>query len=232
LTGCYHLGNGHRLYSPGQMRYLSPDLLSPFGKGGFNAYAYCAADPVNHIDPSGKFLAALGSIAASRATTIAAYAGLNLAAWITRAQNPAGVWGLRQLAVETLLVTTGVGILFTGSPRLQPVGLGLVTAGNVTSIAKSAITIGRTLANGFREAASAVGDNVRSVFGTQREQTQTTSSTSSPDPSLPIPTVSGPTHHVLIDMSRDNVRIEMSTTVSDLRGSGSSSPDLSQTTHL
>jgi hypothetical protein len=36
------------------MRFLSPDQLSPFGWGGLNAYAYCAGDPVNHSDPSGK----------------------------------------------------------------------------------------------------------------------------------------------------------------------------------
>ncbi|KPZ22499.1 RHS repeat-associated core domain-containing protein, partial [Pseudomonas syringae group genomosp. 3] len=30
-----------------------PDSLSPFGKGGLNAYAYCAGDPVNRSDPSG-----------------------------------------------------------------------------------------------------------------------------------------------------------------------------------
>ena len=37
------------------MRFNSPDTLSPFGKGGINAYAYCAGDPVNRSDPSGRF---------------------------------------------------------------------------------------------------------------------------------------------------------------------------------
>ncbi|WP_147458691.1 RHS repeat-associated core domain-containing protein, partial [Pseudomonas savastanoi] len=35
------------------MRFNSPDSLSPFGKGGMNAYAYCAGDPVNRSDPTG-----------------------------------------------------------------------------------------------------------------------------------------------------------------------------------
>jgi len=35
------------------MRFTSPDGLSPFGKGGRNAYAYCEADPMNNVDPSG-----------------------------------------------------------------------------------------------------------------------------------------------------------------------------------
>ena len=50
----YLLGNGHRLYSPSVMRFLSSDSLSPFGAGGINAYAYCAGDPVNYHDPSGR----------------------------------------------------------------------------------------------------------------------------------------------------------------------------------
>jgi len=54
LTGNYPLGNGHRFYSPTLMRFLRPDNLSPFGRGGMNAYAYCFGDPVNHRDPSGQ----------------------------------------------------------------------------------------------------------------------------------------------------------------------------------
>ncbi|UXH38579.1 RHS repeat-associated core domain-containing protein [Pseudomonas promysalinigenes] len=51
----YALGNGHRLYRPELMRFLSPDTISPFGAGGVNAYAYCTGDPVNLQDPSGRF---------------------------------------------------------------------------------------------------------------------------------------------------------------------------------
>ncbi|MBA1187899.1 RHS repeat-associated core domain-containing protein [Pseudomonas entomophila] len=52
--GGYLLGNGHRAYQPALRRFLSADVLSPFGAGGINAYAYCANDPVNHQDPSGR----------------------------------------------------------------------------------------------------------------------------------------------------------------------------------
>ena len=52
-TGRYLLGNGQRTYNPALMRFQSPDSLSPFGKGGLNAYAYCLGDPVNGQDPSG-----------------------------------------------------------------------------------------------------------------------------------------------------------------------------------
>lgn len=52
-TGCYALGNGYRMYNPTLERFCSPDNLSPFGKGGLNAYMYCAGDPVNRVDPTG-----------------------------------------------------------------------------------------------------------------------------------------------------------------------------------
>lgn len=54
-TGNYPLGNGHRFYSPTLMRFITPDTLSPFSKGGINVYVYCGADPVNRHDPSGAF---------------------------------------------------------------------------------------------------------------------------------------------------------------------------------
>lgn len=53
ITGHYLLGNGYRAYNPVLMRLNSPDNLSPFGRGGINAYGYCGADPVNRVDPSG-----------------------------------------------------------------------------------------------------------------------------------------------------------------------------------
>ncbi|BBP61977.1 RHS repeat-associated core domain-containing protein [Pseudomonas sp. St316] len=55
VTGHYLLGNGYRGFNPVLMRFNSPDSWSPFGEGGLNAYAYCAGDPRNWIDPSGHF---------------------------------------------------------------------------------------------------------------------------------------------------------------------------------
>jgi RHS repeat-associated protein len=54
VTGHYLLGNGYRSFNPLSMRFNSPDSLSPFGKGGVNAYVYCVGDPINRTDPQGR----------------------------------------------------------------------------------------------------------------------------------------------------------------------------------
>jgi RHS repeat-associated protein len=54
VTGHYLLGNGHRAFNPALMQFIGPDMLSPFGKGGLNTYAYCLRDPINNLDPSGN----------------------------------------------------------------------------------------------------------------------------------------------------------------------------------
>jgi RHS repeat-associated protein len=56
ITGHYLLGNGYRAFNPVLMRFNNPDSLSPFDEGGINAYAYCAGDPVNLVDPTGHSL--------------------------------------------------------------------------------------------------------------------------------------------------------------------------------
>jgi RHS repeat-associated protein len=53
LTGHYLLGS-YRVFDLVLMRFISPDSLSPFGKGGLNSYAYCLGDPVNWNDPTGN----------------------------------------------------------------------------------------------------------------------------------------------------------------------------------
>lgn len=73
LTNYYMLGNGHRGLH--QHVFLSPDELSPFGRGGINTYAYSTGDPINYIDPSGRFIL-LKALAASISTMAGAFSGL------------------------------------------------------------------------------------------------------------------------------------------------------------
>lgn len=65
MRGIYLLGNGYRVFNTKLMRFHTPDSLSPFHVGGVNAYAYCAADPINHTDPSGHTRIRSGSFSAS-----------------------------------------------------------------------------------------------------------------------------------------------------------------------
>ncbi|WP_081263215.1 RHS repeat-associated core domain-containing protein [Pseudomonas putida] len=53
--GCYLPGNGYRPYNPALLRFHSPDRWSPFERGGLNPYAYCSGDPVNAVDPTGRW---------------------------------------------------------------------------------------------------------------------------------------------------------------------------------
>ncbi|PYH93982.1 hypothetical protein BO71DRAFT_441327 [Aspergillus ellipticus CBS 707.79] len=55
ITGWYHLGQGHRVYSPNLQLFLQPDTWSPFTSGEINPYAYCLGDPINRADPSGHW---------------------------------------------------------------------------------------------------------------------------------------------------------------------------------
>ena len=53
LSCSYLLGMGYRSYSPVLMRFASPDVDSPFDRGGLNPYAFVLGDPVNYSDPDG-----------------------------------------------------------------------------------------------------------------------------------------------------------------------------------
>ena len=61
-SGLYLLGNGYRAYLPALGRFTLPDGVSPFGRGGLNAYVYCGGDPVNRLDSKGASWAMLGKV--------------------------------------------------------------------------------------------------------------------------------------------------------------------------
>ncbi|PHN57132.1 hypothetical protein AO275_03715 [Pseudomonas viridiflava] len=110
VTGHYLLGNGYRAFNPTLMRFNSPDSLSPFGKGGLNAYAYCAGNPVNRIDPTGQMsFISLGAIAGLILTT--AGIGATVAGGVTKESNP-------ELSMPLIIagsVTAALGVAVLGS---------------------------------------------------------------------------------------------------------------------
>jgi len=61
VTGWYLLGNGYRPFIPVLMCFTSPDSVSPFGKGGLNAYTYCLGNPIKFSDPSGHSIASIAA---------------------------------------------------------------------------------------------------------------------------------------------------------------------------
>ena len=95
VTRHYHLGNGYRQFNPVLMRFNSPDSMSPFGKGGFNAYSYCGADPINRSDPTGHsalFVLLLGGVSVAAAGVVTSVVGtiidnptVKTAGWIAAA---------------------------------------------------------------------------------------------------------------------------------------------------
>lgn len=103
-TGWYHLGNGHRVYNPVLMRFHSPDRLSPFGKGGLNAYVYCVGDPVNFTDPTGQVPEWLQPI-----LTIGLHVGIIAATVVTAVMAPPA--GLALWAARISLVGSPVAIV-------------------------------------------------------------------------------------------------------------------------
>ena len=114
VTGCYHLGNGYRAYDPALMRFRAPDSLSPFGKGGLNAYAYCGADPVNRIDPSGHYFSIAGL--ALRVLGMASNA-------VTLAYNFLGPAPTDLVGLNASRLSTAGSLLSLGSTAAQAAGV-------------------------------------------------------------------------------------------------------------
>ncbi|SDA87207.1 RHS repeat-associated core domain-containing protein [Pseudomonas sp. NFACC15-1] len=117
VTGHYLLGNGYRAFNPLLMRFNSPDSMSPFARGGINAYAYCGGDPVGRVDPSGHVF----KIAASLLGLVTV--GLSVGAVFTD-----GMTRMTLVIAASLNGAMGVGSLFAAvRPPRYVVGRGRST---------------------------------------------------------------------------------------------------------
>lgn len=78
FSACYPLGAGHRYFNPVLMRFIQPDGLSPFDKGGVNDYCYCQGDPINKLDANGRFWEHIMNFGKWTATQILKLANINI----------------------------------------------------------------------------------------------------------------------------------------------------------
>lgn len=174
-TGWYHLGNGHRVYSPVLMRFHSPDRLSPFGKGGVNTYAYCGGSPVNRVDPSGEWWfavptagqvigTAVGGLFASAATirTASAIVNRQVSSLSARLANIFGFYGgVSAVAVRPLAIPSALSAALPGAMQVVSVGGNAVsqsltfTGGTIASVnlARTTLATARSTGQSLRTVA-------------------------------------------------------------------------------
>ncbi|WP_199406689.1 RHS repeat-associated core domain-containing protein [Chromobacterium sp. ATCC 53434] len=171
VSGATHLGNGYRAYNPALMRFHCPDDLSPFGAGGANPYAYCAADPVNRADPSGHLswqawsgislgIAGLGLAAITYGTSIIASGGI-IAALESASAVSLAIGGITAVADATAIAS---GAMEQSDPRtsaalgwvslatgMLALGAGLIPKlGRLASLAKDGARFLRKIERGER----------------------------------------------------------------------------------
>ncbi len=114
-TNLQYLGNGYRAYDAKVGRFISPDGLSPFGKGGLNAYAYGENNPVLYSDPDGHeiiismLIASIVSGAVIGGTVGAITAGIN-SNWDVEKVLLGAFKGSLQGAVTGAFIGVGAGV--------------------------------------------------------------------------------------------------------------------------
>lgn len=185
-TGWYHLGNGHRVYNPVLMRFHSPDRLSPFDKGGVNAYAYCKGDPINFEDPTGQYGEAIARLIQLSATT-ALHGGIVMTNLV--GAKAAG-WMLHAARMSTVASTTAM-VGTVGQLSGWSAAVYISNAATTVSAAATIVRYAPAIVNGLRAGTlwQTVKNNVRNlVKGTAfPKPAKIPSPSPSPSPSASTP---------------------------------------------
>ena len=169
-TGHYLLGNGYRAFNTVLMRFNSPDRLSPFGKGGINAYAYGMGDPLNRVDPSGQFAEWLPSVL-SIATSMLNF---KVAILNTPARTSPSIWAARASLIAVPLSITGVVMQLAGNEETKKAGQMLTIAGAGISILglSARLTLSAKNILSAPKPMSEFRGNLRRLFGLKKPSTR------------------------------------------------------------
>ncbi|WP_229635411.1 RHS repeat-associated core domain-containing protein [Pseudomonas syringae] len=178
FTGYYMLGNGYRSFNPVLMRFNSPDTLSPFGKGGLNAYAYCLGDPVNYQDPNGHIPWWVGLAAGVAAFVLTAGIAAPLTAAMGVSMATAGavaaVATKVSIAATVISVGSAAGSAMTKGGLSE--GLGWLSLGTgVVAGAAGGLAIGAKMGSTFTAGRSIANlDEVRAMRALTRAEQRST----------------------------------------------------------
>ncbi|KIH81196.1 RHS repeat-associated core domain-containing protein [Pseudomonas batumici] len=170
VTGHYLLGNGHRAFNTVLMRFNSPDRLSPFGKGGVNAYAYGLGDPLNRVDPTGQFAEWLPSVLAIATSML----NFKVAIFNTPARTSPSIWAARASLIAVPLSITGVVMQLAGNEETKKSGQILAVAGAGISILGLTARLTLGVRNILRapKPMSKIRNNLKDLFGIKKPSTR------------------------------------------------------------
>ena len=198
-TGWYHLGNGHRVYNPVLMHFHSPDRLSPFGKGGLNAYAYCGGDPVNFTDPTGEFSVAI-SLTIQRTLTALLHVGIPAVQLMAPKATGLGLQGTRVSLLGSIGSIAGAGMQLAGvvsGTYVSNVGIALSVGGLFTRLAASGIALGSGILD-------RISGNIRNILGLPEPISANIANNAAANPPIPL----GPVSHEIPQPSVSIIPVE------------------------
>lgn len=146
----YILGNGYRTYIPNLHRFCSADSYSPFGKGGINTYAYCRADPINKVDPTGHVSVFIRAIF----TTLSSF---------VRGGATQNILSVRRFFEGYL--DSAIRVISSRTSSIRSIGP--ISGSGVRLLGRNTDTFGRNLASRIRNALSSRGLSQETAQGRQ-----------------------------------------------------------------